>query len=41
MGALHIGRRIALEEREDWDPLFQADRHMVLDGEVEPYSAKL
>ena len=35
MGALHIRRRIAPEEREDRNPLFQTDGHMVLDGEVE------
>jgi len=35
MGALHVRRRIAPEEREDGNALFQTDRHVVLDGEVE------
>ena len=35
MGALHVRCRIAPEERQDRNALFQADGHMVLDGKVE------
>jgi hypothetical protein len=35
MGTLHVRRRIAPEERQDGDALFQANGHMIRDGEVE------
>jgi hypothetical protein len=35
VGSRDVGRRIAPEEREDWDALLQTDGYVVLDGEVQ------
>jgi hypothetical protein len=35
VGAIDVGRRVTPEERKDRNPLFQADRHLRLDGKVQ------